>query len=130
MHPQNWCWREHGVRGSSVIINLGCGPNWRCLHPWNLLHVGVSGRCCGVLKAVGSCLQMSVCCSNNLLQVLCSLRISAFARHALYSFDAAGQCMHHFVGMGDGGIGDVLVLELNMLDSRLLLVRLKWQLGV
>jgi hypothetical protein len=31
----------------------------------------------------------------------------------LLHFDAIGQCVHHFVGVGDGGVGDALVLELN-----------------
>jgi hypothetical protein len=56
---------------------------------------------------------MSLCCSNYSLEVLCGLRISGFIHNALSSFDTMGQCMHHFVGMGDGWIGDVLVLELN-----------------
>ncbi len=56
---------------------------------------------------------MSLYCINDLLKVLCCLRISGTARHALKSFDAIGQCVHHFVGVGDGGIGDALVLELH-----------------
>ena len=54
-----------------------------------------------------------LCCLYDLLEVLCCLRISGVARHALYHLDAIGQCVHHFVGVGDGGIGDALVLELN-----------------
>ncbi len=37
----------------------------------------------GVLKAVRLCLYMSSCCINDLLKVLCYLRISGAARHAL-----------------------------------------------
>ena len=39
--------------------------------------------------------------------------MSGVARHALYRLDTIGQCVHHFVSVGDGGIGDALVLELN-----------------
>ena len=56
---------------------------------------------------------MGFCCLYDALEVLCCLRISGVARHALYHLDAIGQCVHHFVGMGDGGIDDALVLELN-----------------
>jgi hypothetical protein len=33
---------------------LRCRGDIGCLHPRNSLHVGGSGRCCDVLKAVGS----------------------------------------------------------------------------
>ncbi len=56
---------------------------------------------------------MSLCCINDLLQVLCSLRGSGFARHSLDGFDAICQCVHHFVSIGDGGIVDSFVLELD-----------------
>ncbi len=75
--------------------------------------MGVSGRCCVVFEAFRLCLNVGLCGVNDSLQVLCCLGVSGTARHALYSFDTIGQCVHHFVGAGDGGIGDVLVLELN-----------------
>ncbi len=56
---------------------------------------------------------MSLCCINDLLQVLHSLRGSGFATHSLDGFVAICQCVHHFVGVGDGGIGDSFVLELD-----------------
>ena len=39
--------------------------------------------------------------------------MSVFACHASYGFDTISQFVHHFVGMCDGGIGDVFVLELH-----------------
>ena len=66
-----------------------------------------------MLKLVGLCLYLCLCCVNYLLEVLCGQRVSVFACHALDSFDAISQCMHHFVGMCDGGIGDAFVLELH-----------------
>ncbi len=39
--------------------------------------------------------------------------MSVFACHALDSFDTISQCVHHFVGMCDGRIGDAFVLELH-----------------
>ncbi len=39
--------------------------------------------------------------------------MSVFAYHAWDSFDAISQCMRHFVGVCDGGIGDAFVLELH-----------------
>ena len=56
---------------------------------------------------------MGFCCLYDSLEILCCLRVSGAARHALERFDTIGQCVHHFVGVGDGGIGDALVLELN-----------------
>ena len=56
---------------------------------------------------------MGFCCIYDPLEVLCSLRISGAACHAMKTSDAIGQCMHHFVGMGDGGVDDALVFELN-----------------
>jgi hypothetical protein len=50
------------------------------------------------------------------LQVLHGLRGSGFACHSLDGFDTICQCMHHFVGMCDGGIGDLFVLELDRVD--------------
>jgi hypothetical protein len=38
--------------------------------------------------------------------------MSVFTCHALDDFDTISQCVHHFVGMCDGGIGDAFVLEL------------------
>ncbi len=52
-------------------------------------------------------------CINDSLQVLCGLSISGFAHHSFDGFDAICQVVHHFVGVGDGGIGDSLVLELD-----------------
>ncbi len=56
---------------------------------------------------------MGFCCLYDSLEVLCCLQISGAACHALQRFDAIDQCVHHFVGVGDGGIGDAHVLELN-----------------
>jgi hypothetical protein len=56
---------------------------------------------------------MGFCCLYDPLEVLCSLRILGAAYHAMYSFDAIGQRVHHFVGVDDGEVGDALVLELN-----------------
>jgi hypothetical protein len=39
--------------------------------------------------------------------------VSVFACHALDSFDAISQCLHHFLSVCDGGIGDAFVLELH-----------------
>ncbi len=39
--------------------------------------------------------------------------MSVFVCHALDSFDAISQCMHHFVSMCDGGIENAFVLELH-----------------
>jgi hypothetical protein len=49
---------------------------------------------------------------NNLLQVLHGLRGSGFAHQSLDGFDSICQFVRHFVGVGDGGIGDSFVLEL------------------
>jgi hypothetical protein len=38
--------------------------------------------------------------------------MSVFTCHALDGFDTISQCVHHIVGMCDGGIGDAFVLEL------------------
>jgi hypothetical protein len=54
---------------------------------------------------------MSQYCVNNTLQVLHGLRGSGFARHSLDGNDAICQCVHHFVGVCDLGIGDLFVLE-------------------
>jgi hypothetical protein len=50
---------------------------------------------------------------NYLLQVLHGLRVSGFARYSLGGFGAICQCVHHFVGVCDGGVGDLFVLELD-----------------
>ena len=59
------------------------------------------------------CLYVGFCCLYDSVEVLGCLRVSGVACHALYCFDAIGQCVHHFVGVGDGRIGDALVLELD-----------------
>jgi hypothetical protein len=56
---------------------------------------------------------VNLCYINNMLQVLHSLRVSGFAHHSLDGFGAIGQCVHRFVGMCDGGIGDMFVLKLD-----------------
>ncbi len=38
--------------------------------------------------------------------------MSVFTHHALDGFNAISQCVHHFVRMCNGGIGDAFVLEL------------------
>jgi hypothetical protein len=43
--------------------------------------------------------------------------MSVFAFHALDSFGAISQCVHHFVGVCDGGIGDAFVLELHGVEQ-------------
>ncbi len=58
-------------------------------------------------------LERVFCCFYDLLEVLGCLRIPGAACHALSRFDAIGQCVHHFVSVGDGTIGDALVLELD-----------------
>ncbi len=69
--------------------------------------------CCRVFKSVRLCLYLRLCCINYLLEVLRGRRVSVFACHALDSFDAISQCVHHFAGVCDGGIGDAFVLELH-----------------
>jgi hypothetical protein len=81
------------------------------LHPRTSLHR--RGVCCRVFKLVRLCLYLSLCCVNYFFEVLRGWRVSVFACHALDSFDAISQCMHHFVGVCDGGIGDAFVLELH-----------------
>jgi hypothetical protein len=54
---------------------------------------------------------LQLCCINYALQVLCGLEISVFACHDLDGIDAISQCVHHFVGVCDRGIGDAFVLE-------------------
>ncbi len=39
--------------------------------------------------------------------------VSGFAHHSLDGFDAIYQCMHHFVGMFVGGMGDMFLLKLD-----------------
>jgi hypothetical protein len=56
---------------------------------------------------------MGFCCNNDSLEVLSGLKIYGAACLAILCFDTIGQCVHHFVGVGDGGIGDALVFELN-----------------
>ncbi len=90
---------------------MGYGHTYSRFHPRNLLHQ--RGVCCRVFKLVGLCLYLRLCCVNYLLEVLRGRRVSVFACHALDSFDAISPCVHHFVGMCDGGIGDALVLELH-----------------
>ncbi len=41
------------------------------------------------------------------------MRVPVFAPHSLDGFDAFGQCLHHFVGVRDEGIGDAFVLKLD-----------------
>ncbi len=66
-----------------------------------------------MFKLVRLCLYLRLCCVNYSLEVLRGRRVSVFACHALDSFDAISQCVHHFVGVCDGGIGDAFVLELH-----------------
>jgi hypothetical protein len=110
-HPLKWRHHVHQTRYPSVSISVGYGHTCSCLHPWNLLHR--RGVCFRVFKSVGLCLYLHLCCLNYLLEVLRGRRVSVFACHALDSFDTISQCMHHFVGVCDGGIGDVFVLELH-----------------
>jgi hypothetical protein len=65
----------------------------------------------GFFKSVKICLYVSLCCIDGTLLVLCGLRVPAYAHHYLDGFDAFGQCLHHFVSMRDGGIGDAFVLK-------------------
>jgi hypothetical protein len=95
----------------SVSISVGYGHTCSHLHPWTLLHR--RGVCCCVFKLVGLCLYLRLCCVNYSLEVLCGRKVSVFACHTLDSFDAISQCVHHFVGVCDGGIGDAFVLELH-----------------
>jgi hypothetical protein len=73
-------------------------------------------RCSRVIKLVGLCLydNLGVLVLHQLFVVdpLWS-EISVCTFHALDSFDKISQCVHHFVGMCDGGIGDAFVLELH-----------------
>jgi hypothetical protein len=64
-NPQNWCLLVHGARDLSVVIGMGYGNAWWCLHPQNLLRVAniVLGN--GFFKFVGICLYLSLCCINN-----------------------------------------------------------------
>jgi hypothetical protein len=57
---------------------------------------------------------VSLCCVNDMLQVLSGVRGSGFARWSLDGFDTFSQCVHHLVGVCDGGIGDLFVLDLNL----------------
>ncbi len=95
----------------SVSISVGYGHTCSRLHPRNLLHQ--RGVCCCVFKLVRLCLYLHLCCVDYSLESLRGQRVSVFACHALDSFDAISQCMHHFVGICDGGIGDACVLELH-----------------
>ena len=51
-HPQNWWLRLHGARDLSVIIDMGSGNAWWCLHPWNSLRGVDIVQCCDFLKFV------------------------------------------------------------------------------
>ncbi len=55
-NPQNWSLWLHGALEWSVIIDMGCGNAWWCLHPRNLLHVAGSGQGCGFLNYFWMCL--------------------------------------------------------------------------
>jgi hypothetical protein len=101
------------VRDLSVVIGMGYGNAWRCLHPWNSLCVANVIKGNGIFKFVGICLYVSLCCLNNMLEVLHSLRVPGSARNSLDGFDAVGQCVYHFVGVCNGGIGDAFVLKLD-----------------
>ncbi len=103
----------HGVRDLSVVIGMGYVIAWWCLHPWNLLHVVDIVWGSGFVKFVGICLYVSLCCINNTLKVLHGLRVPGIACHSLDGFDTFSQCIHHFVGVCDGGIGDAFVLKLD-----------------
>ncbi len=111
-HPWNWCLCLHGVHDLSVVIGMGYGSACWCLHPNSLRFANIVWGD-GFFKSVEICLYASLCCINNTLQVLCGLKVPVFARHSLDDFDAFGQCLHHFVGVRDGGIGDAFVLKLD-----------------
>ncbi len=104
----------HGACDLSVVIGMGyLLTACRCLHPQNLVRVANIIQGNGFFKFVGICLYVSLRCVNNTLQVLHGLRVSDFACHSLDGFDAFSQCVHHFVGMCEGGIGDAFVLKLD-----------------
>ncbi len=55
-HPRNWWLWLHGARDLSVIINMGSGNAWWCLHPRNLLRIAGIVQFCDFLKFVRMCL--------------------------------------------------------------------------
>jgi hypothetical protein len=66
-HPWNWCLRVHGAHDSSVVIGMGYGNAWWCLHPWNSLCVANIVRGKGFFKIVKICLYITLCCANDTL---------------------------------------------------------------
>jgi hypothetical protein len=118
-HPRKWCCHVYQTRYPSVSISVGYGHTCSHLHPRNSLHR--RGVCCRVFKLVRLCLYLHLCCINYSLEVLRGQRVSVFACHALDSFDAITQCVYHFDGVCDGGIGDVFVLELHGVGQRVAL---------
>ena len=138
------------VAGLLLLGTLGTGVGMfiKCitllLSVWGmgtLVVVCTLGTCyhCKVSVGVAVCSNRSGCafiCTCIASTIRCrsfvasGQRMSVFACHVSDGFDAISQCVHHFVGMCDGWIGDVFVLELHSVGQALLLVCFTWKLCV
>jgi len=65
-----------------------------------------------VFKSVGLCHYLRLRCVNFVAGPSWRENV-CLCLSCLDSFDAISQCMHHFVGVCDGGINDAFVLELH-----------------
>lgn len=63
-HPGKWCCHVHLTRYPSISISVGYGHTCSCLHPQNSMRRRGVCRICCVLKSVGLCLYLCLCCVN------------------------------------------------------------------